>query len=340
MRRVQAGIRPTPPVLLTVWRRPEATRFVLDGIRRARPAQLFVASDGPREDEHEQLLVEATRQVVARAVDWDCEVATLHRDENLGCRLAMSGAIDWFFDNVPEGIILEDDCVPHADFFPYCAELLERYRHDDRVVHITGDNSIALTWEGGDSYKFVRWPLVWGWASWRRSWIHYDRDLEAWTAATRGWRARRVLPDPIDREVWLPLLARLRDTGEPDTWDYQWTATVLRRGGLSIVPRVNLVTNMGFGPHATHTFDQDSPRAHRPAAEILPLRHPSVARLDRDVDRQLLEGFAGRAKAAKRVAERRSVRGLARRVLRPVRTILSRLRRTRAADPREFDPTP
>lgn len=316
----------TPPVLLTVWRRPESARRVVDALRVARPARLFIASDGPG-DEHDEALVLETRREVLAGVDWNCEIETLHRERNLGCRLAMAGAIDWFFDRVPEGIILEDDCLPHPDFFPYCAELLARYRDDYRVMHIGGDNSTGLDWEGEESYRFVRWPQVWGWATWRRAWRHYDRDLTAWAVATRGWRARRVIPDAIDRETWMPILRKLRETGEPDTWDYQWVATNLRLGGVSIVPRSNLITNTGFGAGATHTHDPGHARAHRPTQPLLPLVHPGSVLVDPRVDRQLLEQSTDRQRAAQRLAARRTMRGRTRRIGGPIRRMLGSLLR-------------
>lgn len=311
-----------PPVLLTVWRRPDATARVLAAIRAARPKQLFVASDGPRDGTDDAALVTATRRLVEEVVDWDCEVATLHRERNLGCRRAMAGGLDWFFSRVEEGIVLEDDCVPHPDFFGYCAELLERYRDDPRVMHIGGDNSAGVTWDGPDSYRFVRWPMVWGWATWRRAWLTHDRDLVAWSEAVRGRRARRVLPDPVDREVWIPLLERLRVTDQPDSWAYRWVATVVRQGGLAVLPRVNLISNVGFGQEATHTTDAEHPRADRASAPILPLRHPPTVEWDPTADRLLLERTGGRLKAARRVAERRSLQGRMRRADLLIRRIL------------------
>lgn len=277
----------TPPVLLTIWRRPEATRRVLDRVREAQPGRLLIAGDGPGADA-DRATVMATRRLVEAGVDWDCDVETLYRDRNRGCRAAMSEALDWFFERVPEGIVLEDDCVPHRDFFGYCAELLDRYRDDDRVLHIGGDNSSHAAWGSDDSYRFVRWSKVWGWASWRRAWQQYDRDLHLWRARTRGGRARRVLPDRFDREVWVPRFERLRTEGRPDTWDYQWIATGLLHDGLAIVPRVNLVTNVGFGPEATHTRRAASPLAEQPTGPILPLHHPDTVALDEVTDRHLL----------------------------------------------------
>ena len=288
-----------------------------------------MAGDGPRDGREDATLIAETWRIVSEGIDWDCEVATLRRDRHLGCRLAMSGAIDWFFHHVPAGVILEEDCVPHPDFFPYCAELLERYRDDDRVMHISGDNSADLTWDGGDSYRFIRWPQPWGWASWSRAWRHYDDSLAAWTAATAGRGARRVLPDPVERAFWMPKLARLRDTGKPDSWAYRWLATNVRLGGLTIVPRTNLVANIGFGLGATHTHNSENPRADHRTAPILPLVHADAVRLDPTVDRAHLERVVNLARAERRVAERRSLRERSRRAAAPVRRLLGRMRRGR-----------
>jgi GT2 family glycosyltransferase len=169
----------TPPVLLIVFRRPDATRRVCATLRQARPEKLFVAADGPRPnrpDEAEQCR-EARR--IATAVDWPCEVKTLFRDDNLGCGRAVSSAIRWFFDQVEEGIVLEDDCLPEASFFPYCAELLARYRHDTRVMHIAGYNPLPHGY-GDGSYYFSRLMQCWGWATWKRVAQHFrDRKFDS-----------------------------------------------------------------------------------------------------------------------------------------------------------------
>ena len=122
-----------------VFNRPDTTKQVFETIRKARPAQLFVAADGPREnrpDEAEKCA--EVRRIVDNGIDWDCKVHRLYRDKNLGCKIACSSAIDWFFEHVDEGIILEDDTLPHPTFFQFCEELLKRYRDDERIMLISG----------------------------------------------------------------------------------------------------------------------------------------------------------------------------------------------------------
>ena len=242
------------PLLLIAWRSPHTLRQVIDAIRPVAPTRLFVACDGPnpeRPDEAEK--VAATRAVIEHEIDWPCQIERLYSDGNRGCRLGVSRAITWFFEQVEEGIILEDDCVPHPDFFPYCTTLLERYRHDTRVWCISGNNFQNGQWRGDGSYYFSRYNHCWGWASWRRCWQHYDADLSQWPALRDSGLLDTIFEDPLERHYWSGIWQRLLDTGEPDSWAYRWTFTCLANSGLTALPNHNLVSNVGFGEDATHT---------------------------------------------------------------------------------------
>jgi hypothetical protein len=274
------------PILFLVFNRPETTARVFDAIRAARPRQLFIAADGPRADRAGE--AERCQQVrkIATAVDWPCETRTLFRQDNLGCKRAVSSAIDWFFEQVEEGIVLEDDCLPDPTFFILCDELLRRYRDDNRVMCITGDNFIAQKWKGQPSYYFSRYTHIWGWASWRRAWSHYRVDMDDLSrsdivAALRNTGNFRA---SVARH-WADLLCRVRD-GEIDTWDYQWAFAVWRHAGLVCTPRSNLVSNIGFGAGATHTTDPEARHA-KLAMEPLhfPLIHPTDVLPMIDADR-------------------------------------------------------
>ncbi len=242
------------PVLLIAWRRPHTPRQVINAIPPVAPTRMFVACDGPNPNRPgEAKKVAATRDVIEQEIDWPCQIERLYSDVNQGCRLGVSRAITWFFEHVEEGIILEDDCVPHSDFFTYCTTLLERYRHDTRVWCIGGTNFQNGQWRGDGSYYFSRYNHCWGWASWRRCWQHYDIDLNEWPAFRASNFLMTVFEDPVERQYWSGIWQRLLDRGEPDTWDYQWTFTCLANGGLTALPNRNLVSNVGFGDDATHT---------------------------------------------------------------------------------------
>ncbi|MCP9808497.1 glycosyltransferase family 2 protein [Cyanobium sp. HWJ4-Hawea] len=242
------------PILLIAWRRPHTLRQVIDAIRPVAPTRLYVACDGPnpsRPGEAEK--VAATRRLIEEEIDWPCQINRLYSDVNQGCKLGVSRAITWFFEQVEEGIIVEDDCVPHPSFFAYCETLLDKYRLDTRVWCISGNNFQEGRWRGDGSYYFSRYNHCWGWASWRRCWQHYDRDLSKWPALRDSGLLTSIFPDPAERRHWSQIWQRLFDKDEPDTWDIQWLFTVLANGGLTASPNRNLVVNVGFGQDATHT---------------------------------------------------------------------------------------
>lgn len=273
-----------PAVLLLAYRRPDTTARVLEALRRVQPPRLFVACDGPlARDAADAEACAATRALIDRAIDWPCAVERLYRSEHLGCRRGVAEAISWFFQQVEEGIVLEDDIVAAPRFFTYCAELLERYRHDRRIGVISGSNFQLGPPRDGASYYLSLYNHGWGWASWRRAWAAYDAELEGWPAfRDEGWLeeigGRRFA------RYWTGCLERVR-RGECDTWDYIWTYSCWRQGMLTCLPAVNLVSNVGFGhPLAAHTTTGRSP--HGPVGELpVPLRHPAQLVRDARADR-------------------------------------------------------
>lgn len=276
------------PVLFMVFSRPDTTARVFETIRQARPKRLYVAADGAREGRpQEKALCEETRRV-ATQVDWPCEVKTLFREQNLGCKVACSSAVDWFFENEPEGIILEDDCMPHADFFPYCDDLLARYRNDSRVMCISGSCFLPDLAGGTQSYYFSRYPWLWGWASWRRAWATYDVTMAEYLGSDRDAFLRRVLPPGLPRRIaWRRTMDRTAEN-KLDTWCSQWVYACLANTGLCTFPESNLVANIGFDERATHTTRKDETVAQRKAVGLaFPLVHPSVIAADTGMDARI-----------------------------------------------------
>jgi hypothetical protein len=263
------------PVLFLVFNRPETTVRVMEAIRVARPERLYVAADGPRDGKTGEVerCIEVRR--LATQVDWPCEVRTLFRDSNLGCRSAVSGAITWFFEQEPQGIILEDDCLPSIDFFPYCAELLERYREDERVMAICGSAYADVSLEYPHSYYFSYYADMWGWATWRRAWKHYDSCMDRWPAfKAQGGLDALACGREWHSSYWTECFDNTQ-TGIIDTWDYQWIYTVIEQGGLACCPIRNMISNLGFDLDATHTKFPSRNLSNRPLASVeFPLRHP------------------------------------------------------------------
>lgn len=240
-------------VLFLVFNRPDATSRCFEAIRAARPARLYVAADGPRPDREGE--AERCDQVrtIATNVDWPCQVRTLFRSENLGCRRAVSGAIDWFFEAEPEGIVLEDDCLASADWFRFAEEMLERYRDDERIMCVSASHFHGSAHVPEHSYFFSRYNHCWGWASWRRAWLMYDSDMDAWPALRNTQWLRSIgNGSRIFDLYWRNIFDRVSDE-RINSWAYRWTFSCWSQSGLTVLPGRNLVSNIGFGNDATNT---------------------------------------------------------------------------------------
>lgn len=270
------GYRVKTPVILLIFNRPEPTKRVFAEIARVKPIMLLIVADGPRPDRPDDVhKCEAARKIVER-IDWPCEVLTNYSDANLGAKRAVASGLTWAFEKVEEAIILEDDCLPHPTFFRYCEELLSRYHDDERIWVISGANHHPGTRRKNYnySYYFSRYNHVWGWASWRRAWRYFDVDMKLWPeVSSRGWLFD-ILGDSTAADYWTEIFDCVC-RGEIDAWDYQWTFACWIHNGLSILPRVNLISNIGFGDGATHTRDSQSPFANLPVEAMeFPLLHP------------------------------------------------------------------
>ncbi len=274
------------PILFIIFNRPDTARVVLARLRELKPTRLFIAADGPRPgNASDAARCAQVREETLKAIDWDCEVKTLLRESNLGCRKGVATAIDWFFENVEQGIILEDDCLPDPSFFPFCREMLERYRDDERVMHVSGDNFQDGRKVGGASYYFSRYNHVWGWATWRRAWQHYDLVMKTYPEFRQRSMFAGVWSDADQRRYWRRIFDRAH-AGAVNTWDYQWEYAILAQNGLCILPNVNLISNIGFGADATHTTGASDVADLGTKAISFPLTHPAIMAPDAEADRR------------------------------------------------------
>lgn len=273
------------PILFLVFNRPDTTEQVFEAIRAAKPTKLYVASDGARASkEGEQAIVDRVREI-ATNVDWNCEVKTLFRETNLGCKNAVNSGITWFFDQVEAGIILEDDTVPNLSFFPYCEELLVKFASDDRVGMISGNNHLPEYTLTDSSYLFSKFKWIWGWATWRRAWVKQDVELKL----SRSPQARSIVRNmgyqPRSERLWMTNIHKL-EVKSVNTWDYQWFLAMGAQNQLSIIPRCNLVGNVGFGiGDATHCKGDAPVRYTATQSLDMPLEHPKYVLPDFEHER-------------------------------------------------------
>ncbi len=261
------------PVALFVFNRPKVTQLIFEAVSRIRPRRLFLIADGPRADRPGEAEACAEVRRIVTAVDWPCEVATDFSPSNVGCGRRMSSGIDWVFNNVDDAIFIEDDCLASPQFFDFCRAMLDHYRYDTRIGTIAGTNCMIRHADFPGSYFFSRCPHIWGWASWRRSWALYDYGMSTLAAAREARLLENVMGTERLAACWYNIFGRV-ESGELDTWDFQLFFTSFCNSWLHIIPATNLVSNIGYGPDATHCREPTE-FADLPLGNLLlPLRHP------------------------------------------------------------------
>ena len=275
------------PILFLIFNREDTAQQVFEAIRKQKPKYLYVAADGPRKNEEgEAEKCQATRAIIDR-IDWDCELKTLFREENVGCKTAVSSAITWFFENEEKGIILEDDCLPDPSFFPYCEELLERYKDDERVGNISGNCFHPEAINSKYSYTFSSIAHIWGWASWRRAWQNVDLDFSYWDKYANNKRYRAGLFNSFREKAYFSsfISDSLRSKDGMSVWDVQFSFSLRLQNQLSVYPSANLVTNIGLNSEgATHTKKNSDKHYRASSAISFPLEHPSYIFRDKNLD--------------------------------------------------------
>ena len=255
------------PIIFIIFNRPDTTQRVFEAIRRAKPRKLIVIADGPRQDkEGEKEKCEETRNITNQ-IDWDCEVIRDYSAINLGCKKRVSSGITSAFKLTDRAIILEDDCLPDQSFFQFCEEMLEKYKDNESVMSITGDNFLFDKMSMiKESYYFSKYSNIWGWATWKRAWDKYDLNMQAWPEAQK---------QKLFQRSWTKRLEEAY-AGKIDTWDIQWVFSCIINNGLTIIPNVNLISNIGFSTEATHTKVKTIVTEMKTEKMIFPLSHPNA----------------------------------------------------------------
>ena len=282
------------PVLFLIFNRSDTTQQVFNQIRQIKPKYLFVAADGPRLDKFEDFEKCSETRNIIKQIDWECELKTLFRETNLGCRVGVSSAITWFFENVEQGIILEDDCFPDLSFFPYCEILLNKFKADNRIFLISGNNFSGIDVKNPNSYYFTKFNSIWGWATWRRAWGNYDVNMPDYLRDKNNLFKHNIY---ISREAtnhYKNGLNRM-NIEKNNTWDLAWLYAIIKCQGLSITPQINLVKNIGTDNNSTHKFLKDSFRDNIELGKILlPLKHPEF-KISNHIDRLSFDNYRGKS---------------------------------------------
>ena len=279
------------PILFLIFNRPDSTKLVFESIRSIKPAKLYIAADGARKHKvGEDLLCKDTRSIID-LIDWECEIKTLFRNENLGCKIAVSSAIDWFFENEEQGIILEDDCLPNESFFFFCEQLLYHFKENKEIMHISGNNFQDGIVRGDGTYYFSKYNHIWGWATWKRAWKAYNVDLSFLTETEIETLIEKQFDTKKERLFWNNIFKKVINK-TIGTWDYQWTYAVWKNNGLSILPNKNMIANIGFNNNGTHTSGVDIlGLSNMKTFSISNIIHPTEIEINKKADKYGLDHY-------------------------------------------------
>lgn len=271
------------PILFLIYKNPEVTLRTFEAIKKIRPTSLYISADGPKsEEDYEDCML--TREIISR-VNWNCDIKTRFLRKNLGLKIAVSSAIDWFFSEVSEGIILEYDCLAGHDFFIFCEEMLSRYRDDKDIFSISGTNLQNGTWRGDGDYYYSNFFGCWGWATWARAWKYWRPDLKNYEIFSEHHQLDNFLSDKYVRNQFNTSLQEIYDGKNTTTWAFCFEYAQLTNRGLTIVPNKNLISNIGFGSTGTHAKNAKHPLANMKIHKLKNFRAPTfkIANLQADL---------------------------------------------------------
>lgn len=277
----------TTPILLLIYNRPIYTKKVFEAIRTIRPTKLYISADGPRRDlQNDEQMCDETRKVVS-LIDWNCEVKTLFRNANLGCKTAVSEGINWFFEQVEQGIILEDDCLPNKSFFNYCEILLEKYKDESKVMMISGSNP-ATSVDVENEYFFSHFNSIWGWATWKRAWVKFDIKLSHWPRLKEERFLETIYTSNINNRICTEkLFDKTYNNNGSTCWAIQWSYTCIVNNGVSILPKHNLIQNIGFS--GTHEMNNEQLSLETKTIDFSNFSHPKHIQVDSKIEDLLFE---------------------------------------------------
>lgn len=274
------------PVLLIIFSRPDTTRKVLGEIRKRKPSRMLVFCDGPRPGRPDDCQKIAASKAIIETIDWECDLQLNYQTENFGCGMGPKMAIDWMFSLYDRGIILEDDCVASSSFFDFCADMLDRYAEEPSVMHISGVCFLEKSQIRGEaSYYFSKHQHCWGWATWKRAWDKFDYRMQDYPQFLKKGGFAYVSPKKQIREYWKTMMDEVYYPDKTDIWDYQWSYAIWKQKGVCITPARNLISNIGFGPEATHTQWAPDVMNNMARHELeFPLSHPAVLKVNKQAD--------------------------------------------------------
>ena len=277
------------PILFLIYKNPSATKRVFDEIKKIKPSKLYIAADGPKDSSEHKECSEV--RLITENIDWNCEVYRRYLDDNMGCKVAVSSAITWLFDNEERGIILEYDCLPHKSFFTFCESMLVKYENNKSIMHISGSNLQDGINRGDGSYYFSALAGVWGWATWKGSWDLYESNSTEVKEFIESDMYKGAINNTKVRRYWSKRFLQVFDGINKSSWAIPWAFSVMKNKGLCVVPNVNLISNIGFNENATHATDKNSPFSCVKTKGIENFIEPISVTINHDADNYVMMKF-------------------------------------------------
>lgn len=275
------------PVLLLIYNRPNYTKEVFAAIRNAKPSKIYISADGANANRKDDVILCNEARSIVSQVDWDCEVKRLYRGNNLGCKLGISGGIEWFFEHEEEGIILEDDCLPNKSFFNFCELLLEKYREENNVMMIAGSNP-AISVKVGNDYFFSRFYTIWGWATWKRAWQKFDINLSEWQNLRNSNFLDSIYTDNTEnRHFTEKIFDETYKNKQSSYWAVQWAYSCMINNGVAILPKHNMIKNIGF--KGTHEMNNNQLSLTTNEIDFKNISHPTYISIDNQIEKLLFD---------------------------------------------------
>jgi hypothetical protein len=276
------------PLLILVYNRPVETRILINTLRQIKPKKIFISSDGPTNN---FLDIKKNNDVknILKEIDWTKNIEFNYMEKNYGCKESVSRAINWFFDKVKMGIILEDDCIPNKDFFLFTEKMLKKYQNNKKIYAVSGNNFLKKKIKINYSYYFSKYIHCWGWATWSRAWKDYNKNLTNWNnfKNSDSWKNRFNVKD--EKKYWEKVF-NLCFQKKIDSWAYPWLYSMWNKNGLCILPEVNLVKNIGFNINASHTFSHK--KFYYPAIKLKQkITHPKIIKINFEADEYVFNNF-------------------------------------------------
>lgn len=270
------------PVLILLYKKPKTTVQVINALKKVKPKLIYIAINIPPINKNKQDYIDYKKVLkLLDKIDWKCDLKIKKRKKHLSPYDSYKSAINWFFKNEKEGIILEDDTVPNKSFFTFCNQMLKKYRNNNRIALISGTSFYKKENLNKETYFFSNIPFMWGYATWKRTILGRDEKMKNWPKNKKDV-FNKITSDKFFIKYWSKMFNDLYNK-KFIAYDFQMAYSNFKNKKLTIFPKKNLVKNIGFGNNATHTKSEEW-YSNLETYELKNIKHPKQISPDLSYD--------------------------------------------------------